>query len=82
MPVVKVLLDSKGKVLGTAQDVAEPKDNAPSAVLMAGRGQQVLEVNLTAAEARLDAEALHSTLARKRLGTSSKGKKSRSDARR
>jgi hypothetical protein len=67
MPVVKVLLDSKGKVMGTAQDVPQPSGSAPRATLIAGTGQQIVEVNLTAAEARLDAEQLHAALARKKF---------------
>ena len=82
MPVVKVLLDSKGKILGTAHDVAKPADDAPSAVLMAGPGQQVVEVNLSAAEARMDAKGLHTALARKKLGSPSRGKPSNSGRRR
>lgn len=70
MSAIQVLLDEKGTILGTASPAATAAGDAPKATLVARPGQQVVEVTLTDAEARLDADKLMTTLHSKHLSHS------------
>jgi hypothetical protein len=68
MPRIQVLLDRKGTVLGTAQPAPQTNDDrVPVASLVPGEDQQVIEVTVTDAEARLDADSLLKSLKAKKL---------------
>ena len=63
MPALKVLLDAKGKIIGTAEVAARAVDDGPQATLVAGKGQRLVEVTVPAEVARLAAGALHKACA-------------------
>ena len=68
MPRILVLIDHKGTVLGTAEQGRQTTDDrAPVARLVPRDDQKVVEVNLTDAEARLDAASLLKALKSKKL---------------
>jgi hypothetical protein len=67
MPALKVLLDAKGKIVGTAEVDARPNGDGPQATLVAGKGQRLVEVTVPTEVARLDATALHKAVAAKHL---------------
>jgi len=63
MPVLQVLLDASGNILGTMTAVAASGSNPPaSAQLVAGPGQRLTQVTLDDKTAALDAAALHTAL--------------------
>ncbi len=64
MPALKVLLDAKGKIVGTAEVAARAVDDGPQATLVAGKGQRLVEVTVPAEVARLEAGALHKACAK------------------
>ena len=67
MPSLKVLLDAKGKVVGTAQDHVDATGSGPQAGVIAGKGQRLIDINVPISVARLDATALHKTITSKHL---------------
>ncbi|MFT4010134.1 MAG: hypothetical protein QM655_08840 [Nocardioidaceae bacterium] len=69
MPRIQVLLDQKGKVLGTAEAQDAVGQGAPVARLVPRDDQTVVEVSVSDAEARLDATSLLKTLKSKSLRT-------------
>ena len=64
MPILQVLIDANGNVVGTARtDVAGAGANPPaSATLVAGPGQRVTQLTLDDKTASLDPVALHAAL--------------------
>jgi len=74
MPVLKVLLDSRGKIVGTARtDFAATGKNGPeSSTLVARRGQRLIEVTISDDIARLEPSALHAAIKKKRLSREKK----------
>jgi hypothetical protein len=69
MPKIKVLLDRRGRVLGTAEPATHRSDSrAPAARLVPREDQTMVEVSVTDAEARLDAASLLKVLKGKKLG--------------
>jgi hypothetical protein len=69
MPKIQVLLDRRGKVLGTAQHGTHKTDGrTPVASLVPRDDQKMIEVNVTDAEARLDATSLMKVLKNKLRG--------------
>ena len=70
MNAIQVLIDEKGTILGTASPAAAPAGDGPKATLVTRPGQQIIEVTLTDAEARLDADKLITTLHSKHLSHS------------
>lgn len=68
MPRIQVLLDESGDVVGTAEESQQATgDGAPAARLVPRNGQTVTEVNVSDAEAHLDATELLKTLQTKKL---------------
>ncbi len=68
MPIIKVLLDEKGDIVGTAYEDAgaQPATSdqpAPHAALVPGARQRVVELQVGADEAAMDAQTLHHHLA-------------------
>ena len=64
MPVIKVLLDENGEILGTAHMDAGSAGTGPPQVLtpVARPGQRVVEVTVDENVARLEPDALHAAL--------------------
>jgi len=63
MPVINVLLDASGNILGTVAAVAGTGTNAPaSAKIVAGPGQKLTQITIDDKTAALDATALHTAL--------------------
>jgi len=63
MPVLQVLTDASGNVIGTAAVVAASGSNPPaSAQLVAGPGQKLTQLTIDDKTASLDATALHAAL--------------------
>jgi hypothetical protein len=67
MPALKVLLDAKGKIIGTAEVDARPDNDGPQATLVAGKGQRLVEVTVPTEVSRLEAGALHKAVAARHL---------------
>jgi hypothetical protein len=68
MAILHVLVGSKGEVLGTWQPSESPGKDAPQRVmLVAGPGQQVVQVKIDDKLMRLDPDALHKTLTKDHL---------------
>ena len=60
MPVLNVLLDAAGNILGTAAVAAASGANPPATVqLVAGAGQRLTQLTIDDKTAALDANALH-----------------------
>jgi hypothetical protein len=70
MPILKVLIDEKDDVIGTAQADADARGpGAPAGVSLVARpGQRVIEVTVDERVARLDAENLHARIKADHLG--------------
>jgi len=66
MAVLKVLLNEKGKVVGTARPhiVAGGPGAPQSATLVARRGQRLIDVEVDEKIASLEPEALHAALSK------------------
>ena len=66
MPVLKVLLDANGKVVGTAQAAAAGSGpNSPQhATPVARPGQRLVEVTVDDKTAALDPQGLHNAIQR------------------
>ena len=63
MPVLQVLIDASGNVVGSATAVAATGTGAPTSVtLVAATGQRVTQVTVDDKTAALDADALHAAL--------------------
>ena len=63
MPVIQVLTDASGNILGTASAVPGSGSNAPaSATLVAGTGQKLTQLTIDDKTASLEATALHAAL--------------------
>ena len=63
MPVLHILTDASGNVIGTATVVAASGSNPPaSAQLVAGPGQKLTQLTIDDKMASLDATALHTAL--------------------
>jgi hypothetical protein len=69
MPLLKVLLNEKGEVVGTARsDAAASGKGAPHRVTLVARaGQRLVEVKVADETAALDAAALHAAIKAKHL---------------
>jgi hypothetical protein len=69
MAILKVLLNQKGNIVGTARtDAAGTGKDAPqSATLVARPGQRIIEIDVDDAMASLDPAALHSSVAARYL---------------
>ncbi len=69
MPKLSVIVSKQGKVLGTFQGSGNGQGaGSPVAQLEPGPDQQVFEVEVDEATARLDPESLHKKLKAKHLG--------------
>jgi len=66
MPILKVLINEEGEVVGTAQpDVGGSGAAAPQSVtLVAGQGQRVIEINVDDTVVSLEPAALHAAVIR------------------
>jgi hypothetical protein len=63
MPLIQVLLDASGNILGTSAVVAASGSNPPAtAQLVAGPGQKLTQLTIDDKTASLDAVALHTAL--------------------
>jgi hypothetical protein len=64
MPVLKILLNQDGEVIGSAQaDAAAFGSGGPQfATMVAGEGQRIVEVTVDEADSNLDPEALHDAI--------------------
>jgi len=63
MPLLNVLIDASGNVIGTAAVVAASGSNPPvSATLVAGTGQRLTQLTIDDKTAALEAGALHTAL--------------------
>ena len=69
MPIVKVLVNQKGEVIGTARTEVKPTgtDAPERATIVARPGQRVVEVNIDEKEVNLDPAKLHATLKAKHI---------------
>jgi hypothetical protein len=63
MPVIQVLTDASGSILGTSAVVAASGSNPPATTqLVAGPGQKLTQLTIDDKTAALDATALHAAL--------------------
>lgn len=76
MPILKVLINEKGEVLGTAHmDVSISGTDAPqSATLVAQKGQRLVEIEVDDKMVSLDPAALHAAVQRAAQEGGSKSK--------
>lgn len=74
MPILKVLVNEKGDVVGTARpDVVGSGTAAPQHVTLVARpGQRLVEVNVDDKDASLEPAALHAAIKARHLRTPKK----------
>jgi hypothetical protein len=68
MPILQVLLNDAGEVIGTARPDANRSGQGPDrATIVARPGQRVVEVTVPDHVARMDPNALHATIRKEHL---------------